>query len=86
VRHSGQRAAPGQSRDDDGDPGTGHGWPIYEDPRNVDRYFAVIADSEALADIVGAAPTASTSLKPSFGIWFSKPPSPGPRKSRARGR
>ena len=25
-------------------------WPIYDDPRNQERYFAVIADSEALAD------------------------------------
>jgi hypothetical protein len=31
-------------------------WPIYDDPRNAERYFAVIADSEALADIVAAAP------------------------------
>jgi hypothetical protein len=47
-------------------------WPIYDDPRNTERYFAVIADSEALADIVAAAPTGSTSLKQSFGIWFSR--------------
>lgn len=61
-------------------------WPIYDDPRNTERYFAVIADSEALADIIAAAPTATTSLKQSFGIWFSQPPGPGPRRSRARGR
>ena len=61
-------------------------WPIYDDPRNAERYFAVIADSEALADIIAAAPTATTSLKQSFGIWFSKPPGPGPTRPRARGR
>lgn len=60
-------------------------WPIYDDPRNQERYFAVIAGSEALADIVAAAPTGSTSLKLSFGVWFSQPPAPGPRRSRARG-
>ena len=47
-------------------------WPIYDDPRSTERYFAVIADSEALADIIAAAPTGSTSLKQSFGIWFSR--------------
>jgi hypothetical protein len=59
-------------------------WPIYDDPRNQERYFAVIADSEALADIVAAAPAGSTSLKQSFGIWFSQPPAPGARRSRSR--
>ena len=47
-------------------------WPIHDDPRNRERYFAVIADCEALADIVVAAPAGRTSLKPSFGIWFSQ--------------
>jgi hypothetical protein len=47
-------------------------WPIYDDPRNTERYFAVIADSEALADIVAVAPTGSTSLKQYFGMWFSR--------------
>jgi hypothetical protein len=51
-------------------------WPIYDDPRNGERYFAVIADSQALADIVAASPTGSTSLKRSFAIWFSKPSAP----------
>jgi hypothetical protein len=60
-------------------------WPIYDDPRNQERYFAVIADSEALADIVATAPAGSTSLKQFFGMWFSQPPGPGPRRSRARG-
>jgi hypothetical protein len=60
-------------------------WPVYDDPRNQERYFAVIADSQALADIVAAAPAGSTSLKQFFGMWFSQPPGPGPRRSRARG-
>ena len=61
-------------------------WPIYDDPRNQERYFAVIADSEALANIVAAAPAGRTSLKSMFGIWFSQPPGPGRRRPRARGR
>jgi len=61
-------------------------WPIYDDPRNQERYFAVIADSEALDDIVATAPAGSTSLKGFFGIWFSKPPGPRPGKPRARRR
>jgi hypothetical protein len=60
-------------------------WPIYGDARNQERYFAVIADSEALADIVAAAPAGRTSLKSLFGVWFSQPPGPGPSRSRARG-
>jgi hypothetical protein len=58
-------------------------WPSYDDARNQERYFAVIADSQALADIVAVAPTGSTSLKPLFGMWFNPPPSPGPRRPRA---
>jgi hypothetical protein len=58
-------------------------WPIYDDPRNQERYFAVIADSGALADIVAAAPAGSASLAPSFGVWFSPPPGRRPRRSRA---
>ena len=61
-------------------------WPIYDDPRNQERYFAVIADSVDLADIVAAAPAGSTSLKPLFGMWFSQPPGRAPRRSRARSR
>jgi hypothetical protein len=57
-------------------------WPIYDDPRNAERYFAIIADSEALADIVAAAPTGSTSLKQSFAIWFSKLPGPAPKSPK----
>jgi hypothetical protein len=60
-------------------------WPIYDDPRNAERYFAVIADSQALADIVAAAPTGNWSLKPMFGSWFSQPPGPAPKRPRARG-
>jgi hypothetical protein len=60
-------------------------WPVYDDPRNQERYFAVIADCEALADIVALAPTGSTSLKRLFGIWFSQPPGPRTKRSRARG-
>jgi hypothetical protein len=48
-------------------------WPIHDDSRSGERYFAVIADCEALADIVAAAPTGATSLKQFFGIWFSRP-------------
>ena len=55
-------------------------WPIYDDPRSQERYFAVIADSQALADIVAASPGGSTSMKQFFGIWFSQPPEPGPPK------
>jgi hypothetical protein len=58
-------------------------WPIYDDARNQERYFAVIADSQALADIVAVAPTGSTSLKRFFGMWFNPPPGPGPRRPRA---
>jgi hypothetical protein len=59
-------------------------WPIYDDPRNAERYFAVIADSEALADIIAAAPAGSTSLKRSFGLWFSKLPGRAPKTPKQR--
>jgi len=59
-------------------------WPIHDDPRNAERYFAVIADSGALADIIAVAPGGSTSLKGNFGIWFSPPPAPRSRRSRTR--
>ena len=55
-------------------------WPIYDDPRNQERYFTVIADSQALADIVAVAPAESTSLKRFFGMWFNPPSGPGPRR------
>ena len=51
-------------------------WPIHSDARSGERYFAVIADCEALADIVAVAPGGSASLKQFFAIWFSKPPRP----------
>jgi hypothetical protein len=57
-------------------------WPIHDDPRNAERYFAVIADSGALADIVAVAPGGSTSLKGNFGVWFSPPPAPHARRFR----
>ncbi len=59
-------------------------WPVYDDPQSQERYFAVIADSQALADIVAVAPGGSTSLKQFFGMWFSQPPEPGHRRSRPR--
>jgi hypothetical protein len=59
-------------------------WPIHDDPRSAERYFAVIADSGALADIVAIAPGGSTSLKDHFSIWFSPPPAPRSRRSRTR--
>jgi hypothetical protein len=61
-------------------------WPIHDDPRNAERYFAVIADSEALADIIAAAPAGSTSLRQFFGIWFSPPESGRGRRGRAPAR
>ncbi|HET9967288.1 MAG TPA: hypothetical protein VFQ68_03565 [Streptosporangiaceae bacterium] len=59
-------------------------WLIHDDPRSAERYFAVIADSGALADIVAIAPGGSTSLKDHFSIWFSQPPAPRSRRSRTR--
>ncbi len=49
-------------------------WPVHDDPDSGWRYFAVIADSGELADIVAAAPGRQASLKRYFGIWFSKEP------------
>jgi len=57
-------------------------WPVHDDPRNGERYFAVIADSEALDDIVALAPKGSMSFKPFFGMWFSPPPGHRSRRSR----
>ncbi len=48
-------------------------WPIHTDARSGERYFAVIADREALADIVAVAPGGSASLKQFFAIWFGAP-------------
>jgi hypothetical protein len=58
-------------------------WQIYDDPRNHERYFAVIADAEALTDIVATAPVGSTSLKQFFASGSASrpalaPASPGP--------
>jgi hypothetical protein len=59
-------------------------WPIYDDPRNAERYYAVVAESEALDDIVAVAPSGSRSfgalLRPVFQTVTR------PRRSRARDR
>jgi hypothetical protein len=49
-------------------------WPIHYDPRNQERYFAVIADCQQLTDIVATAGRRRTSLKGNFGIWFRTAP------------
>ena len=49
-------------------------WPIHYDPRNQERYFAVIADCQQLTDIVAVAGRRRTSLKRNFGIWFRAAP------------
>jgi hypothetical protein len=49
-------------------------WPVCEDPGNDQRYFAVIADCEALQDIVAVTPTGRVSLRDRFSIWFRKAP------------
>lgn len=49
-------------------------WPIHHDPRNAERYFAVIADCQELKDIVAVAGRRRTSLKDNFGIWFRAAP------------
>ena len=38
-------------------------WPIHYDPRNQERYFAVIADGQQLKDIVAVAGRRRTPLK-----------------------
>jgi hypothetical protein len=48
-------------------------WPIHDDPRTGERYFAVVAVPETLADIVAESPGASVSLKRYFGMWFNPP-------------
>ncbi len=49
-------------------------WPVHYDPRNQERYFAVIADCQQLEDIVAVAGRRRTSLKGNFGIWFRAAP------------
>jgi hypothetical protein len=49
-------------------------WPIHDDPRNNERYFAVIADCHALKDIVAVAGHRHVSLRPQFAIWFRPAP------------
>ena len=49
-------------------------WPIHDDLRNNERYFAVIADCQALKDIVAVAGRRRVSLRPHFAIWFRPAP------------
>ena len=56
-------------------------WPIWDDPGNAQRYFAVITDCQSLADIIGVARTGHgplksrrVSLKDHFAIWFRRSP------------
>jgi hypothetical protein len=49
-------------------------WPIYDDPRTGERYFAVAIMPEKLADIVAEAPSGSLSLRGFFDMWFNPPP------------
>ena len=50
-------------------------WPTHHDPRNQERYFAVIADCQELKDIVAVAGRRRrASLKGNFGIWFRAAP------------
>jgi hypothetical protein len=48
-------------------------WPIYDDPRTGERYFAVIVIPETVTDIVAEAPGRSMSLKRYFSMWFNPP-------------
>ena len=49
-------------------------WPIHHDPRNQERYFAVIVDCQELKDIIAVAGRRRASLKDNFGIWFRAAP------------
>jgi hypothetical protein len=49
-------------------------WPIHNDQRNQERYFAVIADCQSLTDIVAVAGRRRASLKGHFGVWFRSAP------------
>lgn len=48
-------------------------WPIHDDPRNGERYFAVIVDTRTVADIVAESPAGRTSLRRYFSMWFHPP-------------
>jgi hypothetical protein len=52
--------------------GTRVDWPVHDDEENGERYFAVIADCEAVADIVATAPATRASLQRFFPAWFGK--------------
>lgn len=58
-------------------------WPVHDDPGTGERYFAVIADCQGIADIIATAPAAEESLKQFFPIWFSKDDSHSPRRPSA---
>jgi hypothetical protein len=56
-------------------------WPIWDDPGNAQRYFAVITDCQSLVDIIGVTRTGRgplkcrrVSLKDQFAIWFRRSP------------
>lgn len=49
-------------------------WPIHHDPRNQERYFAIIVDCQELKDIIAVAGRRRASLKDNFGIWFRAAP------------
>jgi hypothetical protein len=57
-------------------------WPVYDDPRNAERYYAVVAESGALDDIVAVAPSGSRSFGPLLRPILQ--PAARPRRSRAR--
>jgi hypothetical protein len=59
-------------------------WPVYDDPRNAERYYAVVAESGALDDIVAVAPSGSRSFGPLLRPILR--PAARPRGSRARDR
>lgn len=52
--------------------GTRVDWPVHDDEENGERYFAVITDCEAVADIVATAPATRASLQRFFPAWFSQ--------------
>ena len=51
--------------------GTRVDWPVHDDEENGERYFAVITDCEAVADIVATAPAARASLRRFHPAWSS---------------
>ena len=47
-------------------------WPVYDDPDRGQRYFAIIANSAVVADIIAAAPGRQVSLQRFFGMWVGQ--------------